>query len=114
AAASMTREPPANRQPAKKVLRLEWPDLQRRRLSQSPGRQSGSDQEERHQDQNDDDRQQRDFDEPGKPDPGPAMPFEFWVNRRHRRLARGERCARDIAEPQREASAPKASRGGVE
>jgi hypothetical protein len=47
-----------------------------------------SDQEKRHQDQNDDDGQQRDLDEPGKPDPGPAVPFQFWVNRCHRRLAR--------------------------
>src|SRR5215831_17195478 len=64
-----------------------------------------SEQEERHQDQDDDDRQQRDLDEPGKPEPGAAVPFEFWVNRRHHRLVRPEIPTRDIAKPQREASA---------
>jgi hypothetical protein len=44
-------------------------------------------QEERHPAQSDDDHQQRDFDEPGKPDPGSAMPFEFRIDRRHVPLA---------------------------
>jgi hypothetical protein len=38
-----------------------------------------SDQEDRHPGEDDDDHQDRNLDEPGKPDPGAAMPLVFWI-----------------------------------
>jgi hypothetical protein len=46
-----------------------------------------SQQEDRHPSEDDDDHQDRNLDEPGEPDPGTAMPFEFWIYCRHIRLA---------------------------
>jgi hypothetical protein len=46
-----------------------------------------SDQEDRHPGEDYNDYQDRNLDEPGKPDPGTAMPFEFRIYCRHIRLA---------------------------
>src|SRR5438105_3503492 len=51
-----------------------------------------SNQEDRHPGQDHDDHQQRDLDEPGKADPGPAMSFEFRIDRCHLCLAVWERA----------------------
>jgi hypothetical protein len=67
----------------------------RRRWQRDPP--MGSDQEDRHPDQDQHDHQQRDFDEPGKPDPAAAMSFEFRIDYRHVRLAFFETAPRSTA-----------------